>query len=354
MSISTGGLDTAIDFGPTGTVRSGTATFTFSSSDENAQFECALNGGAFVACSSPKTYYLPNRGHSFQVRAVTASGGFDATPASRSWWADALLQNGNFETPPDGWRLQNFVVAGWKGYNASLSLANDGVAGSAAGLVSHQSGNDYSMFSSPKPINSTTAGTIYTARGLVRSARVGKSVCMRFREYAPSGSIVGSAQKCVTTTISWQQFPALPYAAVGSGNELEIYYYQVSATSGDSFEVDGLTIEDGSSDPSPPVASGDPVLLALADIAYCYSGGDDATARLADTIAGTIAIAGDTAYNNGAHGRLRGLLQPVVGTPQGPHAAGSRRPRVWNARGQRVLGLLRSRGGRPWQGLVQL
>jgi len=314
VSVSTGGLDTTIDSGPTGTVRTGAATFTFSSNDPTAQFQCSLEGAAFVACTSPRTYHVANRGHSFQVRAVTASAGVDSTPAARSWWADALLQNGNFETPADGWRLQNFEIAGWKGYQATLSIANDGIAGSGAGLVSYQSGSDYSMFTSPKPINSTVAGTIYTANGWVRSARVGKTVCAKFREYAPSGTVVGSAQKCATTTTtSWQQFPPLPYAAVGSGNELEIYYFQVSAVAGDSFEVDGLTIVDGSSDPIPPVATGDPVLLALADVAYCYSGGDDATARLADEIAGTIAVVGDTAYNNGAAEEFVGCYNPSWG-----------------------------------------
>ncbi len=77
--------DTAIDSGPSGTVAETTAQFAFSSAD-GASFECSLDGGAFAACSSPKSYPdLPGGAHAFAVRAVDAAGNRDYTPAERAW-----------------------------------------------------------------------------------------------------------------------------------------------------------------------------------------------------------------------------------------------------------------------------
>lgn len=86
FTVDTTAPGTAIDSGPSGTVKATTATFTFSASERQAGFECKLDGGAFAACTSPKTYTgLPKGIRTFQVRAVDAAGNVDATPASRSW-----------------------------------------------------------------------------------------------------------------------------------------------------------------------------------------------------------------------------------------------------------------------------
>jgi Calcineurin-like phosphoesterase len=53
--------------------------------------------------------------------------------------------------------------------------------------------------------------------------------------------------------------------------------------------------------PTPfPSASGDPVLVGAGDIATCAGDGDDQTARLLDTIPGTVFTAGDNAYDRGS------------------------------------------------------
>ncbi|HEV2902653.1 MAG TPA: DNRLRE domain-containing protein, partial [Gaiellaceae bacterium] len=77
---------TTIDTGPSGTVSATSATFTFSSNEQAATFECALDGAAFAACASPKTYSSLSIGaHTLSVRATDAAGNVDATPASRGW-----------------------------------------------------------------------------------------------------------------------------------------------------------------------------------------------------------------------------------------------------------------------------
>jgi hypothetical protein len=50
----------------------------------------------------------------------------------------------------------------------------------------------------------------------------------------------------------------------------------------------------------PPASAGtDPVILAAGDIAACTSSGDEATANLLDTLAGTVLTLGDNAYESG-------------------------------------------------------
>jgi len=81
--------ETTIDpnTGPTGTVASTSASFSFSSSKPNSTFKCSLDGSAFSGCASPKNYPGPlSQGdHTFRVRAIDATGTPDSTPASRTW-----------------------------------------------------------------------------------------------------------------------------------------------------------------------------------------------------------------------------------------------------------------------------
>jgi hypothetical protein len=77
--------DTTITSGPTGTVASTTASFSFTAT-ETSTFACKLDGGAFNTCTSPVSYTALTAGaHTFQVRATDTAGNVDATPASQSW-----------------------------------------------------------------------------------------------------------------------------------------------------------------------------------------------------------------------------------------------------------------------------
>jgi hypothetical protein len=61
--------------GPNNNWDSSTATFTFTDSEAGVTFQCMLDGGAWSACTSPKTYYfVPAGRHDFDVRAVDAAG----------------------------------------------------------------------------------------------------------------------------------------------------------------------------------------------------------------------------------------------------------------------------------------
>ena len=51
-----------------------------------SRFECQLDGGAFTACASPKSYTDLSRGtHTVYVRAIDPAGTVDPTPAVRQF-----------------------------------------------------------------------------------------------------------------------------------------------------------------------------------------------------------------------------------------------------------------------------
>jgi len=82
--------ETQIDSGPSGTITSSSASFSFSA-DEASTFQCALDGAAMSACTSPKALSgLANGSHSFQVRATDLVGNVDASPASRTFTVAAV------------------------------------------------------------------------------------------------------------------------------------------------------------------------------------------------------------------------------------------------------------------------
>jgi HYR domain len=86
VRIDRGAPDTTITGGPSGTVTSANASFTFAASESGATFACSLDGGGFQPCSSPHTDSgLGDGTHSFQVRSTDAAGNTDASPAARSW-----------------------------------------------------------------------------------------------------------------------------------------------------------------------------------------------------------------------------------------------------------------------------
>ncbi|HEX2086108.1 MAG TPA: PQQ-binding-like beta-propeller repeat protein, partial [Solirubrobacteraceae bacterium] len=85
-TMDTRGPDTTITSGTSGTTSSRSASFTFASDEVGVEFECALDGDPFAACTSPARYEeLEDGEHAFRVRAVDAAGNADHWPEERKW-----------------------------------------------------------------------------------------------------------------------------------------------------------------------------------------------------------------------------------------------------------------------------
>jgi len=102
-TVDTVAPDTTITAGPSGTVNSSSASFSFTATETGSTFTCSLDGAAFSACSSPINYTgLSSATHTFQVRATDSAGNIDATPASRSWTVDTLAPDTTITAGPSG------------------------------------------------------------------------------------------------------------------------------------------------------------------------------------------------------------------------------------------------------------
>ncbi|MDQ3865593.1 MAG: Ig-like domain-containing protein [Actinomycetota bacterium] len=92
--VDTTAPETTIEAAPSALTNSASASFSFSTSETGATFECSLDGAAYTACSPPAAYAgLAEGSHTFRVRARDAAGNVDASPASHTWTIDL--------TPPD-------------------------------------------------------------------------------------------------------------------------------------------------------------------------------------------------------------------------------------------------------------
>jgi hypothetical protein len=90
--------ETTIRSGPAHPTTSRRATFTFAANEPGSTFRCSLDGAAFTACSSPRTYTgLSYAWHTFRVRAVDAAGNVDPTPADWTWRIRRNLSAGSVQ-----------------------------------------------------------------------------------------------------------------------------------------------------------------------------------------------------------------------------------------------------------------
>ncbi len=93
--------DTSITAGPSGPTNDSTPTFSFTSTEAGSTFECQIDAGAFVACTTPfTTNALADGALTFQVRAVDSLGNTDATPASRSFTVDTSAPDTTITSGP--------------------------------------------------------------------------------------------------------------------------------------------------------------------------------------------------------------------------------------------------------------
>ncbi len=90
-TVDTVAPNTTITSGPSGTVSSTTAAFTFSATEAGSTFQVSLDGGAFTSAGASSSYTDLSQGaHTLQVRAIDSAGNIDLTPASQTWTVDTV------------------------------------------------------------------------------------------------------------------------------------------------------------------------------------------------------------------------------------------------------------------------
>jgi hypothetical protein len=83
--------NTVIKTGPANASRSSNATFGFASTSGRSDFECSLDRGPWLGCTSTQGYTaLVDGPHSLDVRAVSREGKADPTPAHATWTVDTV------------------------------------------------------------------------------------------------------------------------------------------------------------------------------------------------------------------------------------------------------------------------
>jgi hypothetical protein len=91
FSVDTQAPNTTISSAPPAISPGSSATLAFGASESGATFECQLDGGAWTACTSPKTYTGLSLGqHTAAVRATDPAGNVDPSVASATWTTVAL------------------------------------------------------------------------------------------------------------------------------------------------------------------------------------------------------------------------------------------------------------------------
>jgi hypothetical protein len=95
--------DTAIADGPSGPTSAKSPSFTFTSTEPGATFECRLDDGAFAACGSPfQPAALADGAHTFEVKAKDQAANTDQTPAARSFSVDTTAPQTTVTAGPTG------------------------------------------------------------------------------------------------------------------------------------------------------------------------------------------------------------------------------------------------------------
>ena len=110
FTVDTTPPDTAIDTGPTGTINTSQASFTFGGTPagDTAKIRCKIDAGAFADCTSPKAFTgLTDGPHTATFRAEDAAGNQDTSPSTRTFTVDTTPPDTAIDTGPSGTSSDN-------------------------------------------------------------------------------------------------------------------------------------------------------------------------------------------------------------------------------------------------------
>ena len=88
--------------GPSGEIKTKTATYVFAADEPDVRFQCAIDAGPFEDCVSPWAVTLADGPHSLQIRAIDEAGNVDPTPATRQVTVDTSGVDTKIDAGPIG------------------------------------------------------------------------------------------------------------------------------------------------------------------------------------------------------------------------------------------------------------
>ncbi|MBI2690793.1 MAG: hypothetical protein HYX29_02425, partial [Solirubrobacterales bacterium] len=199
-------LAPTINTGPTGTVASTSASFTFSTSESGMTFECRIDGAAYAACTSPQAYSsLAQGAHTFDVRAVNGA----STPgpaASRTWTVDTVAPNAPTVSGPTGTVAVN---------TATITITPAEAGGTLQGSLD---GAAYATVTSPVNLTGLSQGShTYNARQVDAAGNVGAvgTVTWTVDSVAPNAPTVSRTAPTANPTTSASQTIGITPAEAG-------------------------------------------------------------------------------------------------------------------------------------------
>jgi hypothetical protein len=155
-------------------------------------------------------------------------------------------------------------LSNWDNFNTKLARveADDAPDGSAVAQVSLSgSQTEYAIDDSPDSVESSTAGSTYSAVAWVKATEStdGKPVCISIRERpaAGGGEAAGIATGEVTATAGEYQPVRVSYTAQADGNRIDVHVLRQGdgVQAGEAFLVDAISLIDGAGDDASPDCS---------------------------------------------------------------------------------------------------
>ncbi len=194
---------------PAANTQPSVATFDLGSNEPGSTFECRLDGGLFVSCTTPSSYAALGDGtHTFDVRATDPAGNLDTSPASYTWKIDNVAPSTPTLTAPADALLTNALPQLRAGFS-------DATAGGDTGTVEFQlCSTSAPAGTSCAPVaQSVTSGSV--SSGGTTSVTLAALADGTYHWQARAHDVAGN-QSGWSSTHSFQLDTTLPVATAGA------------------------------------------------------------------------------------------------------------------------------------------
>lgn len=126
--------------------------------------------------------------------------------------------------------------------NAVVSLGRGGIVGRALQVVSSGQSPVVAV-QAAQPLRTTGDRDLFRITAWLRTGTPGVTVCLRMLELSPNRKLkVRTSESCTSPTDQWRQFEVTRRTLL-RGDRLVFSMYSFSAFPGDTFELDGFTVE---------------------------------------------------------------------------------------------------------------